>query len=42
MAARFFRGLFGAYDLHEVHGVYVAVPTVTVSFRLSSPAIARA
>jgi hypothetical protein len=26
LAARFFRGLFDAWDLHEVHGVHVAVP----------------
>jgi hypothetical protein len=32
MAARFFRALFDAYDLHEEHGVYVAVPKGTPCF----------
>ncbi|GEM_PF-3169781 len=32
MAARFFRALFDAYDLHEVRGIYVAVPKGTPWF----------
>ncbi len=32
MAARFFRGLFGAWDLHEVNGGWVAVPKGTPVF----------
>jgi hypothetical protein len=32
MAARFFRALFDSYDLHEVRGVYVAVPKGTPWF----------
>ena len=32
LAARFFRGLYGAYDLHSVRGVYVVVPEGTPVF----------
>jgi hypothetical protein len=32
MAARFFRALFDAYDLHEVRSVYVAMPKGTPWF----------
>ncbi len=32
MAARFFRALFDDWDLHEIRGVYVAVPKGTPWF----------
>jgi len=32
LTARFFRGLFDAYDLHSVRGVHVVVPKGTPVF----------
>ncbi len=32
LPARFFRALYQAYDLHQVEGIHVAVPTGTPCF----------
>jgi len=32
LTVRFFRGLYGAYDLYSVRGVYVVVPVGTPVF----------
>jgi len=37
LTARFFRGLYRAYDLHQVEGIHVAVPKGTPCF--ASPSL---